>query len=247
MISPLDTLQSDIGIHPDAAEHGVCNHSEASSIASQSGSVGSAMDESVASASVQHVPPRDEHSVRGRPTPSPSVSPTHLEVDECSTQAPGFNEPAMDKCGDDQNVCGISSSEEESDSSMSNEEPSIERESPDSLHHPLPQRPPSPDFEENKADGELASHESGSSYDPSSREASAESDAYEPPEPDASAESDKSVYSPQLNPSSPVSIEEMEKRVSSPEKSHPGEQLTEAPQASAVERRPDSHFEVLGV
>ena len=239
----LDIVKSEID-NPKPVENLRCSDTGPSSAVSRSGSTASAMDESVASASILPNSLRTGHSVYVAQRSSPSLSPAHLQADERSTQIPVPNDPVMDNHQED---CHDSSSE--GGSLVSKGQPIVERGSPVSLGHSLPQHPSSSDVEESKLEKQLAhqNYKSSSSYSSSSHESSAESDAYEPPEPDASAESAKLVYSPRFSTSSLGTGKEVDNQVLSPKKSYAGRTLTEASQASAVERRPQLDIEVLGV
>lgn len=220
--------------------------SEESAMASESESTGSAMDESIASPDIEQDFPREELLLRGQQVLASSVKTMPPQAEKGSAEVPVAIESIMENLVHDDTAHWDSSSQQ--DSSVLDEQSSLEQESPESLDHPLPQRPPLPVPEDDEVEKELGSqgHESDSSYSPPSREASAESDAYEPPEPHADAESVQSAYSPRFSPS-PAPVEGIEERVSPPEKPDGGETLTEVPQAPVVERRPDFHIGILGV
>lgn len=87
----------------------------------------------------------------------------------------------------------------------------------------------------------------GDESDQDDRDSSAESEAYEPPEPETGADSDHSAYSPPFSPAPPAPVEDTVEAPHSLGQPQAVEALTEPPQVSVSEPRPDFQIGILGV
>ena len=216
---------------------------EESSSASQSESTGSVLDESVASAGVEESLSREDSSSGSEQQISdPSLDLMSPRAIQVPAHAPANPEAAREEA-----LIGHVGSSSGGEALASDGKYTVMQVEHDSLNDSV-QRESSPGAAESELEVVVDSQhrDSDSSYNPPSHAASADSDAYEPPEPNLDVELVKSAYSPRSDPSS-ISDEKMAEPVSWHKNPNSDGTLTDAPQMSAVQRRSDLQFEVLGV